>query len=82
MRDLADAIASVQGVAGDAASRAQAAAVAMRQTTALDGLAQMSGELAELSERLRQSSSRFTVADASPAGTETEPTLAEPALVG
>lgn len=62
MRELAESIASVQGVAGDAASRAQAAAqVAVRQTTALDGLAQMSGELAGLSERLRQSSSNFTV---------------------
>ena len=84
MRDLADAIASVQGVAGDAASRAQAAAaVAVRQTSALDGLAQMSGELAELSDRLRQSSSRFIVAEGpTPSETDAPAHDAAPALVG
>jgi methyl-accepting chemotaxis protein len=62
MRELAESIAGVQGVAVDAAARAKtAAAAAARQTSSLDGLAQMSSELASLSERLRGSSTRFVV---------------------
>jgi len=64
MREMSESIAGVQGVASEAAARAQSAASsAARQLAALDGLAQMSGELAELSGRLRDSSSRFVVRD-------------------
>ena len=76
MHELATAIDDVRGVAGDAATRARdAVGLAMRQTTAIEGLAQVSAELAELSDRLRHSSSRFrvTVDDGEPVEQEALP---------
>jgi methyl-accepting chemotaxis protein len=82
MRELSESIAGVQGVAGEAAARAQTAhAAATRQMHALDGLAQMSGELADLSGRLRESSSRFRVVEERPhdAGRQTTDVARAPA---
>ena len=65
METLTGSIAGIQGVAEDASARAAAASlVATQQTTALDGLSVTSRQLAELSDRLRQSVSRFAVTDA------------------
>jgi hypothetical protein len=53
----------VQAVAVDASARAgTASAAATRQTASLDGLSATSRQLAELSDRLRHSISRFSVA--------------------
>lgn len=65
METLTGSIAGIQDVAEDASARAAAASlVATQQTTALDGLSVTSRQLAELSDRLRQSVSRFAVTDA------------------
>lgn len=65
METLTGSIAGIQDVAEDASARAAAASlVATQQTTALDGLSVTSRQLAELSDRLRQSVSRFAVMDA------------------
>lgn len=64
METLTASIAGIQHVAEDASARAVAASqVATQQTTALDGLSATSRQLAELSDRLRQSVSRFAVTD-------------------
>jgi len=58
-------MAGIRSVAEDASARAAAASlVATQQTNALDGLSVTSRQLAELSDRLRQSVSRFAVTDA------------------
>jgi methyl-accepting chemotaxis protein len=69
MTTLTATMTGVARVALDASTQANAAAiVATDQTTALDGLTTTSQQLAELSERLRSSISRFTVAaDPAPA---------------
>jgi methyl-accepting chemotaxis protein len=62
MRQLAAVIDGVQGVSEEAAVQARdASEAAMRQTRALEGLAETSRGLALLAERLRRSTSRFTV---------------------
>ena len=62
METLTASIAGIQDVATEASARAAAASVvATEQTTALDGLSSTSRQLAELSDRLRQSVSRFAV---------------------
>jgi methyl-accepting chemotaxis protein len=73
METLTATMTGVQDVASEAARRAGAASiVATEQTTALDGLSATSRQLAELSDRLRSSISRFSVATA-PASTDTDP---------
>ena len=63
MLELADAIREVELASAEAAGSAQEATASVSQHTgALDGLADVAGELAQLAERLRQSISRFTVA--------------------
>jgi len=63
MRQLAEAIDGVQGVSDEAAAQARDASdAAMRQTRALEGLAETSRGLALLAERLRRSTGRFTLA--------------------
>jgi methyl-accepting chemotaxis protein len=65
METLTASIASIQDVATEASARATTASlVATEQTTALGGLSATSRQLAELSDRLRQSVSRFTVTTA------------------
>ena len=65
METLTASIAGIQDVATDASARAATASlVATEQTTALDGLSATSRQLAELSDRLRQSVSRFAVTTA------------------
>lgn len=67
MQALTTTMTGVQQVALDASVRANAAsAVAMEQTTSLDGLSATSRQLVALSDRLRHSISRFSVT-ASPA---------------
>ena len=62
MRQLAEVIDGVQGVSDEAASQARDASdAAMRQTRALEGLAETSRGLALLAERLRRSTGRFTL---------------------
>ena len=62
MRQLAEVIDGVQGVSEEAAAQARDASdVATRQTRALEGLAETSRSLALLADRLRRSTSRFTV---------------------
>jgi methyl-accepting chemotaxis protein len=62
---LTGSIAGIQSLAEDASSRvASASLVATQQTAALDGLSTTSRQLAELSDRLRPSVSRFAVTDA------------------
>jgi methyl-accepting chemotaxis protein len=62
MRTLTATMTGVQDVALDASVRATAASiVATEQTTALGGLSATSQQLAELSDRLRSSISRFSV---------------------
>jgi len=69
METLTGSIAGIQNVAEDASTRAAAASlVATHQTTALEGLSVTSRQLAELSDRLRQSVSRFAVMDATVVG--------------
>ncbi len=93
METLTGSIAGIQGVAEDASARAAAASlVATQQTTALDGLSVTSRQLAELSDRLRQSVSRFAVTDAAAveaprrvtavAPLAPQPTRAVPSAVG
>jgi methyl-accepting chemotaxis protein len=63
METLTATMTDVQNVAVDASSRAGAASVAAtRQTASLDGLSATTRQLAQLSERLRSSISRFSVA--------------------
>jgi methyl-accepting chemotaxis protein len=63
MRQLADVMDGVQGVSNEAAAQARDASdAAVRQTRALEGLAETSRGLALLAERLRRSTGRFTVA--------------------
>jgi methyl-accepting chemotaxis protein len=63
MKTLTATMTGVQSVALDASARANAAStVATDQTTALGGLSATSQQLAELSDRLRSSISRFSVA--------------------
>jgi methyl-accepting chemotaxis protein len=65
METLTASIAGIQDVAAEASTRsASASLVATEQMTALDGLSSTSLQLAELSDRLRQSVSRFAVTDA------------------
>jgi methyl-accepting chemotaxis protein len=65
METLTGSMAGIRSVAEDASARAAAASlVATQQTHALDGLSVTSRQLAELSDRLRQSVSRFAVTDA------------------
>jgi len=60
---LAEGIREVERASVQAAASAQDATASVSQHTgALDGLASVAGELAQLAERLRQSISRFTVA--------------------
>jgi methyl-accepting chemotaxis protein len=62
MRQLADVMDGVQGVSNEAAAQARDASdAAVRQTRALEGLAETSRGLALLAERLRRSTGRFTV---------------------
>ena len=62
MRQLAEVIDGVQGVSDEAAAQARDASdAAMRQTRALEGLAETSRGLALLAERLRRSTGRFTL---------------------
>ena len=93
METLTGSIAGIQRVAEDASARAAAASlVATQQTTALDGLSVTSRQLAELSDRLRQSVSRFAVTDAAAveaprrvtavAPLAPQPTRAVPSAVG
>src|SRR5436190_227335 len=71
MRQLADAIDGVQGVSEEAAAQARDASdVATRQTRALEGLAETSRSLALLADRLRRSTSRFTVPSGLPPGSD------------
>ena len=64
METLTASIAGIQHVATEASARAATASlVATEQTTALDGLSATSRQLAELSDRLRQSVSRFAVTE-------------------
>ena len=64
METLTASIAGIQDVAVEASTRAASASlVATEQMTALDGLSSTSLQLAELSDRLRQSVSRFAVTD-------------------
>ena len=63
MKSLTETMTGVQNVADDASTRASAAsAAATRQTSSLDGLSAASQQLVELSDRLRHSISRFSVA--------------------
>lgn len=76
METLTASIAGIQHVATEASARAAAASlVATEQTTALDGLSTTSRQLAELSDRLRQSVSRFAVMELA----ITDPVVAAPA---
>jgi methyl-accepting chemotaxis protein len=62
METLTATMTGVQAVAVDASARAgTASAAATRQTASLDGLSATSRQLAELSDRLRHSISRFSV---------------------
>ena len=63
MAGLAAAIDEIERASVEAAERAEGAtAAAAHQTGALDGLAAVSHELAQLSDRLKQSISRFAIA--------------------
>ena len=71
MRKLAEGIDGVQGVSDAAAAQAREASdAAMRQMRALDALAETSRGLALLADRLRRSTSRFSVPFQVPAGAE------------
>lgn len=62
MRQLAEVIDGVHGVSMEAAAQARdASESATKQMRALEGLAETSRGLAQLAERLRRSTSRFTV---------------------
>lgn len=62
MRQLAEVIDGVHGVSMEAAAQARDASdAATKQMRALEGLAETSRGLAQLAERLRRSTSRFTV---------------------
>ena len=62
MAELSEAIQSVEHVSMDAATRAgDASRLASHQTAAIEGMAETSRRLAELSERLRGAMGRFTV---------------------
>ena len=62
MRQLAEVIDGVQGVSVEAAAQArEASEAATKQMRSLEGLAETSRGLAQLAERLRRSTSRFTV---------------------
>jgi methyl-accepting chemotaxis protein len=62
MRQLAEVIDGVQGVSVEAAAQArEASEAATKQMRALEGLAETSRGLAQLAERLRRSTSRFSV---------------------
>ena len=64
MGALATAIAQIERASAEAAERAQrAATVAAHQNGALDGLAAVSHEMAQLADRLRQSVRHFAVGD-------------------
>lgn len=82
MATLSATMTGVQDVASEAARRAGAASlVATEQTAALDGLSATSRQLAELSDRLRSSISRFSVATGlpeTPAGPHVRPTAGVP----
>lgn len=92
METLTASIAGIQSVAVEASARAATASVvATEQTTALEGLSATSRQLAELSDRLRQSVSRFAVTDAAVAAPTRaiadahpapQPSLAGPSTVG
>ena len=70
--DLANAIQEIERASVEAAERARhATAAAAHQTGALDGLAAVSHEMAQLADRLRQSVSRFAVGEsAAPVGAD------------
>ena len=62
MRQLAEGIEGVRGVSDEAAAQArEASEAAMRQMRALEGLAETSRSLASLADRLRRSTSRFSI---------------------
>jgi methyl-accepting chemotaxis protein len=62
MRQLAEVIDGVQGVSDEAAAQArEASEAATRQMRALEGLAETSRGLAQLAERLRRSTGRFSI---------------------
>jgi methyl-accepting chemotaxis protein len=62
MAELATVIQEIQGVAADAARRAGGAAgMAQEQHASLDALAGTTQQLADLAERLREASDRFTL---------------------
>ena len=74
MRQLAEVIDGVQGVASGAAAQALSAAdAAAQQTRALEGLTHTSRGLAELAERLQRSCGRFTLLPSRDAREETLP---------
>ena len=62
MRELSASLGGAQNSANEAEARAQqASAVAVQHAAALDGISQMSRELAALAERLQRSAARFSV---------------------
>lgn len=62
MRELSASMHGAQSSANEAVARAQQASdVAAQHAAALDGISQMSRELAALAERLQQSAARFSV---------------------
>jgi methyl-accepting chemotaxis protein len=68
MRQLAEVIDGVQGVSVEAAAQArEASEAATKQMRALEGLAETSRSLAQLADRLRRSTSRFTLLQSGPA---------------
>ena len=70
MRQLAEVIDGVQGVSDEATAQARdASEAATRQMRALEGLAETSRGLAQLAERLRRSTGRFSVPAGLVAGT-------------
>lgn len=73
MRQLAEVIDGVQGVSVEAAAQArEASESATKQMRALEGLAETSRGLAQLAERLRRSTSRFTVLQTAKAAERSE----------
>lgn len=77
MYQLAEMIDGVEGVSDEAAVQARDASdSATRQMRALEGLADTSRSLAQLADRLRRSTARFTVPSSPAAGGSSEPTPA------
>ena len=71
MADLATSIVQIERASAEAAERAQrATSAAAHQTGALDGLAAVSHEMAQLADRLRESITHFAVAGGTARGEE------------